>query len=800
MTVSVPGQLTYSTDGDGVTTSFSYPVRFLAKAEIKVYLRENGVNTLQVLNTHYTIAGSSWPSGGNIVFLTPPTALQKVVLYRDTAATQTVDLANTQRNDAPAAEVQFDRHAMVEQDIKEQVGRSWKADFGSVAGSIVPGGDDTVGVWSGGNLLGDGPTVGEIANAAENADAAEAAAALAESALAATLSLVPAQYPATIAALEAINTAIFTSAFLKENTRQGQYTWTLGDFAARVAADTAGAYYVKANAVSASVGAWVYAHSGTVRAPRFGSSGIVAAGLLAALLGLPLYLGDRADVYTITSTWTVPDNLFVYSRLFGGYGAKIDASSSAFWAVQLGDNSSLVGIELVGNGNAAVNSNSVGVYQSGTATGSAPPTYINAGVIEGCYIHGFGMYGIYSQYTRGGKVSRTRIENIGYTGYMGLSVLDTALYKVDVKDCSPGSSNNAYGITFSKVNGLVTYYPKSERCTVDWCTVSDVPLWHGFDTHGGDYIKFTNCIAYNCGRAFVITFASNVEGAYASTGTGFDGCMALQPYASKTLRGEAFWIVGASDNGGTITEYAQNCYVRNCVFDGYGFERIGTAQPLFPGSSATINTFAGQVGWLKMSRNSLVTGNIFRNCVGSLRIDQLNLDFLVSGNNAYDFTSEIGSIAGIAVTGITNTGRITNNTLRRYNGALATYTANVGLSFAASLTGLAISFDEGNSFNCPTPISIGASTLVPAYDSPLLTGSAVYDPASLIDGAGVSTTIACVGAALGDFARATFSLNLQGILMTAWVSAADVVSVRFQNETGVTIDLLSGTIQVRVEK
>jgi hypothetical protein len=216
MTVSVPGQLTYSTDGDGVTTSFSYPVRFLAKAEIKVYLRENGANTLQVLNTHYTIAGSSWPSGGNIVFLTPPTALQKVVRYRDTAATQTVDLANTQRNDAPAAEVQFDRHAMVEQDIKEQVGRSWKADFGSVAGNIVPGADDTVGVWSGGNLLGDGPTVGEIANAADNAADAEESAIEAAASLAATLAAMYSTLPTQFAtrALAALHVPLVAATFV----------------------------------------------------------------------------------------------------------------------------------------------------------------------------------------------------------------------------------------------------------------------------------------------------------------------------------------------------------------------------------------------------------------------------------------------------------------------------------------------------------------------------------------------------------------------------------------------------------
>lgn len=76
-----------------------------------------------------------------------------------------------------------------------------------------------------------------------------------------------------------------------------------------------------------------------------------------------------------------------------------------------------------------------------------------------------------------------------------------------------------------------------------------------------------------------------------------------------------------------------------------------------------------------------------------------------------------------------------------------------------------------------------------------VSGSAVYDPGNLADGQGVTTTVTVTGAILGDYAEASFSLDLQGIALTAWVSAADTVSVRFQNETGAPIDLASGTIK-----
>ena len=82
----------------------------------------------------------------------------------------------------------------------------------------------------------------------------------------------------------------------------------------------------------------------------------------------------------------------------------------------------------------------------------------------------------------------------------------------------------------------------------------------------------------------------------------------------------------------------------------------------------------------------------------------------------------------------------------------------------------------------------------------LLEASVTYDPPSLAAGTGVTTTITVGGAALGDFARASFSLDLRGVMLTAWVSAADTVSVRFQNGTAGAIDLASGTLRVRVEK
>jgi len=80
-------------------------------------------------------------------------------------------------------------------------------------------------------------------------------------------------------------------------------------------------------------------------------------------------------------------------------------------------------------------------------------------------------------------------------------------------------------------------------------------------------------------------------------------------------------------------------------------------------------------------------------------------------------------------------------------------------------------------------------------------GSLVWNPANFIDGAGeTSGDITVTGAALGDMVQVFPPYSLQGILCQGYVSAADTVNIRLQNETGGAIDLAEGTWKVKVIK
>lgn len=75
--------------------------------------------------------------------------------------------------------------------------------------------------------------------------------------------------------------------------------------------------------------------------------------------------------------------------------------------------------------------------------------------------------------------------------------------------------------------------------------------------------------------------------------------------------------------------------------------------------------------------------------------------------------------------------------------------------------------------------------------------SATYDPPSLASGVQQSTTITMSGAALGDVISCSFNRDLNGTRIWAEATSANTVTVYHRNDTGATVDLVSGTLTVK---
>jgi hypothetical protein len=73
------------------------------------------------------------------------------------------------------------------------------------------------------------------------------------------------------------------------------------------------------------------------------------------------------------------------------------------------------------------------------------------------------------------------------------------------------------------------------------------------------------------------------------------------------------------------------------------------------------------------------------------------------------------------------------------------------------------------------------------------------DAGNLIDGAGETDDVTVAGVALGDMViGASLGVDLVGLTVTGYVSAANTVKFRIQNESGSTVNLASATMKIVV--
>lgn len=112
--------------GNGTTTAFAVPFPFLADTDLVVLERTDstGVEVTKTLTTHYTVTGAGGASG-TVTMLTAPATGVTLVIYRDPALTQLVDLVpNDPLPVETAIEQPLDRLTMIAQRARDLVERS----------------------------------------------------------------------------------------------------------------------------------------------------------------------------------------------------------------------------------------------------------------------------------------------------------------------------------------------------------------------------------------------------------------------------------------------------------------------------------------------------------------------------------------------------------------------------------------------------------------------------------------------------------------------------------------------------
>ena len=127
MTVSSStNRVSYS--GNGTLTVFAYTFKVFDEADLTVILRaSDGTETVQTITTHYTVSGVGDVGGGNVTFVTAPTATQTVVILREQPLTQGLDLVPNDPFPAQSLEESLDKLTFMVQQHNEELGRAIKA-------------------------------------------------------------------------------------------------------------------------------------------------------------------------------------------------------------------------------------------------------------------------------------------------------------------------------------------------------------------------------------------------------------------------------------------------------------------------------------------------------------------------------------------------------------------------------------------------------------------------------------------------------------------------------------------------
>lgn len=110
--------------GDGVTTVFPVPFRFLANEDLAVVRAVADVEAALTLNVDYTVTGANLPTGGSLTMTTAPVAGARLLIKRTTTREQPIDFTPFDPFPAETQERGLDRGILISQEDGDDTSRA----------------------------------------------------------------------------------------------------------------------------------------------------------------------------------------------------------------------------------------------------------------------------------------------------------------------------------------------------------------------------------------------------------------------------------------------------------------------------------------------------------------------------------------------------------------------------------------------------------------------------------------------------------------------------------------------------
>ncbi len=425
-----------------------------------------------------------------------------------------------------------------------------------------------------------------------------------------------------------------------------------------------------------------------------------------------------------------------------------------------GDNVEVFGVEIYGRG--AVESAATEILLR--HCGANASSYLKGLLLRDCTFHDVGFYAVFGQFSSDVTILDCHFYSIVYAAVMGLSVSRWRVLGNRITDIVGVGSGEGYGVSFNRdgSSASVVTHPPCEDCAANDNIVQDIPTWEALDTHGGRRITFANNLIVSC------LYGINASPIPAVPVVPEDITITGNVIVSGALSADPRRAIGSG--GHDSSDKAKSVVVANNVVRGYGPNSNSDGAIMFQYTDGLV-----------------LSGNVVNDSRGSalcLLLD--NDEFVVSGNACTGVRNGVANAASLNVRNTTQTGHVASN---YFNGS-AEYAAFIANDNAGVTFGPNRWVSSGTLFS-------GASFAGAGF---MISGALTTDIGSISDGSQAAFTITVVGAEIGDTAELGSSVTLANLGQSAFVSAADTVTVVLQNSTGSPVDLPSATYTAYVTK
>lgn len=419
MTALTPNDRFISLSPAAGTTVLAYDFEMMLAAGMSVTRVRAGVSTALVLGVDFSFPGGLGDATGGTLTLAVASLAADVYLLVGAQPEQRLsDFVGSQAFNSAKMNADLDALTIVAQEHRRDIGRAWKSPYGTAGAQITAGVDGELMISTAGNLIGSGTTIAgllssvsayAIAAAASAADAAISATSASTSATnagnsataaagsatsannsaiaaAAAAASIPSTFPASLVAFKAVDATSHTIAYFDGSI----WDWTLGDHTTRLAADTVGGIFVKANAVLATVGAWrrrFERHSARFYGASAGATRAAnVTALQCAVNVAQLFVGELflPELYPTSAAILVSNNLRLHgtSAFTSGITSSVGAAISLVPDTGIANNNTWYGFF-----NFSAISTDAGAHY-GIEYASTGAEYLSNWIMEGVYASG----------------------------------------------------------------------------------------------------------------------------------------------------------------------------------------------------------------------------------------------------------------------------------------------------------------------------------------------------------------------------------------------------------------------------